>query len=222
MVTKGIFKFEKNVVLDESTINELHSLLLEYCTVIKYRATTLDSKSLEFETHTELLSYDNFKKSKITELEITGYNEHKRILTLDFYGKRHSSPYIECQYSFTDIDSETLFTAQLKMFFEKRVECYNHHLFTSALVGGALLIGSLYLVLKYKITDSAMFALAFLEVIAYYLIENKILKSLFPPIVFRWGNEIKVYKSRTNIRNNLFWTIIASFGIGVLLEMIFR
>lgn len=222
MVTKGIFKFEKNVVLDESTINELHSLLLGYCTVIKYRATTLDSKSLEFETHTELLSYDNFKKNKIIELEIAGYNAHKRIFSLAFFGKRHSSPYIECQYSFTDTDSETLFTSQLKIFFEKRVECYNHHLFTSVLIGGALLVGSLYLVLKHKLTDSATFALALLEVIAYYLIENKILKSLFPPIVFRWGNEIKAHKSRTNLRNNLFWAIIASFGIGVLLELIFR
>ena len=222
MVTNGIFKFEKNIVLDESTLSELHNILLNYCTVIKYRATTQDSKALEFESCDELLAYDNFKKSKITELEITGYSEHKRIFSLDCYGKRHASPHIECRYSFTDPNSETLFISHLKKFFEKRVECYNHHLFTSILIAVVLVTSSLYLIIKHNMTDSSIFTLALLGVIAYYLIENKILKALFPPIVFRWGEEIKAHKSRTALRNNLFWVVIASFGIGILLEWIFH
>lgn len=220
MVTKGIFKFDKNTVLDESTIKELHNLLLKYCSEIKYEANTKDGKSHEFESCDELLSYGNFKNEKIVELEATGYNGYKRVFTLDFYGKRHSAPYIECRYNLADPDTETLFLANLTKFFDKRVECYNHHLISSLIIGGALFVGSLYLVLKYNMGTSAMWALGLFEVIAYYLIENKILKALFPPVVFCWGCETKAHHSRTSLRNNLFWTIIVGFALGILLELL--
>lgn len=221
MVTKGIFKFDKNTVLDKSTIKELHGLLHKYCSEIRYEAKTKGGKSHEFESCDELLSYDNFKNEKIVELEATGYNGYRRVFTLDFYGRRHSAPYIECRYNLADQDTETIFLANLTKFFEKRVECYNHHLISSLIIGAALFIGSLYLVLKYNMGTSAMCALGLFEVIAYYLIENEILKALFPPIVFCWGYEKKVHHSRTTLRNNLFWTIIIGFVLSILLELLF-
>ncbi len=219
MVTKGIFKFDKNTVLDQSTIKELHDLLLKYCSVVKYEAKTKNGKCHEFVSCDELLSYDNFKKERIVELEVTGYNGH-RVFTLDFYGERHSAPYIECRYRLSDPNTETLFLNDLTKFFEKREECNNHHLVSSVTIGAALFIGAFYLVLKYNLGTSAMWALALFEVITYYLIENKILKALFPPVVFCWGNETKVHHSRTTLRSNLFWAVIVSFALGILLEIL--
>ncbi len=216
MVTKGTFKFDKNTVLDESTIKELHCLLLKYCSEIKYEAKTKDGKSHELESCIELLSHDNFKGNKIVELKVTGGIRYKRVFTLNIYGNRYSAPYIECDYEFADPDTETVFLENLKKLFEKKVECYNHHLVSSIIIVAALFAGYSYLVLKNNMEISAVWTLAFFEVITYYLIENKILKVLFPPVVFCWGNEIKVHNSRKSLRNYLFWTVIVGVALSVL------
>jgi len=222
MKKRGKFKYDKNIVLDKDSFMELEAFLRKYCISVKYDVTTWNEDSIEFDTNEELFKHDNFKKGKIKELELSGYNRHDRIFTLKLLGKRHSAPYVECKYSFDNVDTETSFIAGLTRFFDKNTECYHQHLITSLLIALALLAGSCYFSFRYELIHTgAMWAVMFFTVLLYYFVENKILKYLFPPVVFLWGMEIKKHKTRTAVRNNIFWCIFVAIGLAWLMEVIF-
>ena len=50
---------------------------------------------------------------------------------------------------------------------------------------------------------------------------DKVWKYFFPPIVFLWGEEIENNKRMTNLRKELFWGVIVTTVIGIIITMIF-
>lgn len=209
MVKKGTFTFNKNIVLDETSIRDLNSLLSDFCSRIEYQVITKNNDNIVFNSLEELLLYDNFKKGKIKKLEFVGKINSIIVFVLNLHSKRHSPPYVIGTYSFNNLNMETLFISSLNKFFEKRVECYYHHCVSSIVLGLSMFIGSFYLILRNELFDyTSMISIAFYLVLIYTFIENIVLKYLFPPVVFLWGKELDVHKTRTDIRKNIVWVII--------------
>jgi hypothetical protein len=50
MIIKGTFKFDKNIVLDESAIKDLHQLLLQDYAKITYSAKTKNEKNINIQS----------------------------------------------------------------------------------------------------------------------------------------------------------------------------
>lgn len=222
MKKTSILKYDKTLVLSESDIINLSNILGCYCTELNYRATTYDETSIAFESIQELLSYDNFKKGKIKTLRISGFNQHHRIFELTFYGQRSSAPYVECEYSFKNTDDEISFTTKLNSFFEKTTEAYYQYMISTLSVLFAL-IGVLIYIVKINWPPSNFLVLAttFDILMAYYLIDRKLLKFLFPSITFLWGEEIKKHSKRTDLRKQLFWGVIITVIISIFVTKVF-
>ena len=223
MKKRSIFKFSKNIIIDKQGFNELVSILQDYCDYVNYYIVTKNDDKIEFDNKEELLEYDNYKDGRIKNLELLGYKKREKNFCLNMYGKRHTPPYIECDYSFRDIDQETCFVKRLKIFFNKNVEGYCFHLTLSILIAIILVISSIYyLCIKYVSTSTEiMWAAAFWVIFIYYLIENKLLKYFFPPITFAWGEEIKRYKKRSELKKNIFWCVIVALFVTWLAPILF-
>lgn len=207
-------------------MKDLKLILQKYSKRLVIHATTLDKSTIEFETYEELLDYENYGKSRIRELRITGYAEElwDKVFELTFYPNYSIKLSFGCTYCFMTSDEETLFLKDIKGFLSK---C--SHLYPISLIGNVALLfleGFLMFMLVTRIglnfeKNSTGAIAGGLTALIHTVITYNFWYVLFPPVSFSWGEAINHYRRIKNVRNTIFGVIILGLVVNGLSKVIF-
>ena len=235
MKISGKIKKRKAIIISAESLQNLCDIVLKHCERIEFSAETYAKTSITFDNLEELLKYDNFKPRRIISLELTGYNDHFRTISIEI-GDVNFSPIVNygctmrSNYCFSSVDSETVFIKDLDIWYQKAKS--NYWLIGKFSFMGLLFVPSAIVTLIRFIfgirTDidlsNSMVLIALLIVLALCaavmtvlkLIDAYVLGNLFPAVVFQWGEEIKRFKKWDKLRSNLLWAIIIALIMGVV------
>lgn len=232
MTIDGCLKYYKALFFSSERMRELHSLLLSYCERIIYETETYNQRSIRFDSIDEMLSYDNYDKMRLKEIVIYGYSKNAQVFRLTLSASRSWFSLIgywktvDCRYTFSNLQKETTFRSALQLFLKKatqpywavaKISIYGLFFFFCA-------FSSMYnFSIGKTVTYNGSFFLFFIALIAAILLmlcfaalDFYVLGSLFPPIVFAWGEEAKRSDKNHARRSNIFWGIIVAIVVGII------
>ena len=237
MIINGKMGYKRALILDSDKISELEVILKQFVSKIEYEVETQQGTSIEFAGKDELLNYDNFGKKKIKTLTVSGYNDYKRIICLEFGSvfslnlfRRYGSVF-EGKYKLSTVNEEAGFQKQINDWLNKSTASY-------WLVGKFSLFRTLFylcaLITFYNAVNNAepaklnlsishfilLVFISFVLVWLTYAFDKYIMESLFPSISFLWGEEVKRQKKMTLRRSNVFWAVIIALVVGVIAGII--
>lgn len=241
MKISGNLKKKKAIILSPQRIKDLHNFILKNCERVEYTAVTAANTRISFENIEELLAYDNFKTRRITELEITGYVGRSRIITVyianwNLLSVTNYGTTVRCDYQLPSVEAETLFLHAFEEWYSMCIASY--WLLGKFSINGALLLpgafiwflrlmfGGTFIEIDYG-NIALLSALAIFCVVGFMLakiinyIDTHFLGSLFPAIVFLWGEEEKRYEKWGTFRSNLLWGIIIALLLGLLTNFLY-
>lgn len=235
MTISGRIKKKKAITITPERLKSLCEIILKHCERLEFSGETYSKTTITFDNLDELLSYDNFKPRRLTELEITGYINHSRKISVEI-GDLNFSPVtnygstIRCSYNFSTVDEETIFKNELSTWFEKTKSSY--WLLGKFSFNGAFFLPSaiitffrLCLGLKIEIDTSNTLLLVALIITAIFTVamiflfrflDTHFLGNLFPAIVFSWGEETSRFEKWQKYRSNIFWGIIIAIIVGLV------
>lgn len=232
MTIDGCLKYYKALFFSSERMRELHSLLLSYCERIIYETETFNQRSIRFDSIDEMLSYDNYDKMRLKEIVIYGYSKNTQVFRLTLSASRSWFSLIgywktaDCRYTFSNLQKETTFRSALQLFLKKatqpywpvaKISIYGLFLFFCAFssmynfsIGKTVAYnGSFFLFFIALIT-------AILLMLCFAALDFYVFGSLFPPIVFAWGEEAKRSDKNHARRSNIFWGIIVAIVVGII------
>ena len=229
MEFEGRYEYKKALILTPERIDELEKILLKYCEKVSYKGTTVAETEISFASKDELLHYDNFRKRKLQSLTIVGGNKYERVITCEFEagGLGFFVGYTEtcvCRYIVSTVDMETTVREDLQTFLKKataRFWALGKIRLTGVLFACCLLAisyswnvrrGSVGLSIgPFLLASGTGILTAHLTI----LFDKLILKELFPPLSFLWGEEVARGKRMDTLRGNLLWVVL----VGVLIAI---
>ena len=235
MTISGRIKKKKAITITPERLKSLCEIILKHCERLEFSGETYSKTTITFDNLDELLNYDNFKPRRLIGLEITGYINHSRKISIEI-GDLNFSPVtnygstIRCSYNFPTTDEETIFKSDMDIWFEKAKSSY--WLLGKFSFNGALFLPSITITfirfclgLKVDIDTSnvslllAVIIVSILTVAIIFLfkyIDAYFLGNLFPAIVFNWGEETNRFEKWQKYRSNIFWGIIMAIIVGLV------
>lgn len=235
MTVSGRINKKKSVIITPERLYELCEIILKHCSRLEFTAETNAKTSLSFENIDELLKYDNYKSRRIIELEITGYIDYSRkiTLTIGYLGINLLTNYgrtIEINYNLDSIDKETIFKSDFEKWYEKSTS--NFWILGKFSLNGLLSIPSAFItfirwICGNKVNVDISNAMVFVAIILLtivcvgilYLIklfDAYVIGNLFPGVIFNWGEEANRFEKWSKFRSNLLWGIIIAGILGLV------
>lgn len=216
----------KNIFLDKSRMDELHTILLKHCERLKFEAQCVDNAFIEFDSYHELIEYSNFGKGRIEKLEITGYsntNSWPSKIGLTISSVHPKGPSMDCTYHFTQIDEEAIFKQEIVDFWNRSAKNYIRPRVGEGIVFLLLFVTALYL------SDIFLLDGWFIKYICAYiftqiflfLFNHFIWYKLFPMVSFSWGESIEYYKKIEKWKNGVFWSVIMAIPVALIANYLF-
>lgn len=239
MTISGKIKKKKALVINQHYLRGICEIVKKYCNRVVLSVETVSNTNITFDSLDELLNYDNFKPRRIKTLEITGYNNYHRRITicveegLNLLQLINYTSTVNCSYEFNSTEEETLFINDFNNWFEKCKASYwllgKFSLF-GIILAPSLLITLFRYIVGYKadfssydtmiIIMSIVISIAF--ILSAKLIDKYFLANIFPPIVFAWGEEIRRYTKWNKLRSNILWGIIVAVLVGLVTSYLFE
>lgn len=232
MTLNGKINYNKAIVLTPERMQELESVLKKHCEKVTYEATTVSGVEIAFENAEELIGYENFEKKRIKDLTVIGYKKYSRVFRISFeyslwwFKYRGYDDTCSCSYTLNSLDEENIFFSDIKNFLKKCTARYwiwgKLSLFGIILPYSSLLTSYNYFTGKLEnvAIDASSFLLsiviALLFIVGVGAFDRLIIRNVFPPIAYLWGEEKDRQARFVNLRNNFLWTVI----IGGLLSLL--
>ena len=222
------FRYFKDVYLDTNRMNELYSLLIKHCDDLAIEVKTVDNSSIVFDSYDELMAYDNFKKNRIKRLVMRGYSKGvglNSIIDITFTTEYPLLSTVDYTCNFRSSEDEAVFLSDMQYFLEKSKRSRLPLIFVNVLFI-ALLSVILFIIIRTfwpDITGNLCFAggLSIVLGIIYGLaFSDFVWSKFFPPVSFAWGEAVTYYNQLAKIRSNIFWGIIVTFIIGIIVNII--
>ena len=236
MKLSGTYAYYKALIISKERLQELQSILFEFCDHIDVYAITEQSIQLQFNDFEEMLSYDNYAERKISELELIGYNGSYRIINIKLFSTpglfHHYKKTVECHYTLDCIESETLFKSKLQILFKKSTARY-WLIGKISLLGTIMICSLIFAFYTYFFKKSynsngiqtgnyLQLIIAIIVVLGSFFIDRKILYKIFPSVTFLLGEEIENNDRIANLRKNIFWCVIVAMIIGILVTCLYN
>lgn len=240
MTISGKVTKKKAIILSPERLTDLCDILSKHCNRLEFSAETHGKSRISFIDINELLSYDNYKSRRIIDLEITGYIDYSRTISISI-GDLNFNPVvnygstIRCDYKFDSTDAESIFKSDLDTWYDKAVSSF--WLLGKFSVTGLLFIPSVFITLvrfgggiKTDIDISnikVILALAVITLLTYGVItlikcfDTYVLGNLFPAVAFNWGEETVRFEKWSRYRSNLFWGIIMAILLGLVSDYLY-
>ena len=230
MILNGSYKYKKALIIDEKRLKEINELLLVFCSRIEIYATTIKDTQYQFENIDEMISVDNYGERRIKKIELIGYNDYHRDITINIFSSEgivlHYNNSVECYYTFHDESGEILFTNKLNDILKKSTASY--WLFNKVSIYGITLSINFILSLigimhnqKPHMEHTIIYYIIVLIIscLLYYfiyLIDRKIYYRFFPAVAFLWGEEKEKNKKLSTLKANIFWCIIVAVIVSII------
>lgn len=221
MKKNGAIFTEDSIMLDKSRMDELCEILSKYCTGLEFQAHTLDNSSITFESYAELIRYKNFKKGRIARLTAFGYQDNNIKIVGMFSTERGKNGSI-FDYTFRRPDEEAVFCRDVRDFLERAktggvLEKYGDALLALLV----FVITSLLLRGLFSLPRFWLWVLSgIITLLAYWVLSGWIWKKLFPAVYFSWGEAEAYYKRLIQWRENVFWSVLVAFMVGLAASLL--
>ena len=226
MTISGRYSYKRALKLTPDRMRQLEELLNRYFDKIVYNCNIKNGSDITFQSLEEMLEYDNFSTGKIVSMNI--YGETTAQLTINFsegYGTfSNYEQVVYCNYTLYDVVQDTIFIKELNEFFKKSTLNYwligKATLFSLSLACYSFIL--IFRIIEARLRFSAAnlsldeLLLAIALLFLAYFIDKNLLKKLFPPIVFYWGEEERAFDKKDKLRTNLFWVVLVGILIGIV------
>lgn len=232
MKKEGQIINKKRLLITNERLGELKKILSKYCSQVDWKATLTDDTSVTFDSFEELQKYSNFGSAKILCLKTSGRSEDFKTMITVNISRKHS--YLnhsgECSFKFASEDQYTVFRKEMQDFFEKCVEgefAYQVGRWLLALVlFGAILFAAFTMIkVADKSNSSTIAVYSMLIGFAFWLpitFSTKLWDILYPSIVFAIGEGVSRYEKLKKLRSNLFWGVLVTFVVSVIVSLILK
>lgn len=228
------FSVKKALILDQGKMAELNDELCQYCDKVTWEATSKNDADIEFDSFQELMQYDNFGDERIVRLTVEGRHNYERVIKIGFnplgvsfwaYGKT-----MKCYLSADSTSTIKKLEDSIRRFAKKTIAPYwlfGKISFASALTAIAFIF-FLYMFLtgsSLKPPSLNVFWIILSIFIggagAYgFLMLDKLICVLFPPVSFLWGEETKRNDRLAGQRkwfSGSFWAVV----LGIIASLIY-
>ena len=187
MICKTSFSFKKAIIVNEKMLREVEKLMLEYYSDISYSVKLENRDDIKFESLDELISFENSKFNRISELHIDGRdkkytNETKISIGLDPIWDRKYGDTIKVDITADDLNKKTILT--------NGFEVRNKALFVSTIISVFINWGSTFF--------------------------EKMQRNYFPQVIFYLGDGIQDYNKKESGRGNFFWGVVVALGVSFI------
>lgn len=240
MKISGKIKKNKAVIISPDRIKLLCEIILKHCERLEVSGETYSDTKIVFDGVEELLNYDNFKPRRLKGVEIAGYTDFTRMISVEV-GDFNLSPLVNygttvrCDYNLSSIDAETVFKSDFEVWFEKVKSSYwrwGKFSFRGVVFAPCAFITLVRLFSgnHLDIDLSNVFTLGLLVCVILACwgiiwvlkqVDEIIVGNLFPSVVFDWGEESKRFAKWESFRSNLLWSIIIAVIIGLLTSYLY-
>ena len=223
MKKSSTFVYEKSVFLNEKRMDELRNILLKYCDRLIFRAKTIENTSIEFDSYDELMQYDNYKKSRIKSLDITGYKNESLIshIDLNFTTEYPALRSVRCVYKFEQVDEDTLFGKEIREFIDKANNCRTpYYMYVFIFVIFIMAVLTIFELLFLKVSFSISIFHCMVTTIGLTILSILLWQKIFPIVSFSWGEATAYYEKIKKLRYSIFWSVgvasVVSITAGVI------
>lgn len=232
MTIDGRFHYSKSLVLPADRLSGLAEILGRYCDRIRYEAVTVNNLNIAFQSKEELLSYDNYGKKRVKELVISGYHGLSRVFRFELLSEKEWFSLLgywktaKCSYSFSDMKDADHFQSDVMSLLHKATPSYwwVGKLSVWGIMWLSSLLSTTYNLFAGKSLEyhgsAGVFFLVLILVIAvmvlFAAVDRFLIGSLFPPITFAWGEELRRAQKYSNLRSNIFWCVIIAILVGLV------
>lgn len=238
MIKNRNFTYKRIIVLTIQRLKELETLLLKHCDSIDFIAITKNNAEIQFDSFDELSRFSNFGEDKIISLSLKcrTKKDYGYKISIDFSPKY---PYLDntvrCMYCFSDIDKESIFIADFEKFLDKIAVFHTKYMICEWASFIFFVVLGLYPIVipingiaYYQAARGAyplVVGILLSEGIAmglYKLCSKYIWKKLFPRAIYSWGEERENYTKLEKLRSNLFWGVLVTTIISVVVGFILK
>jgi len=229
------------VVLSPELVKNLCKELDKYYTNIRFLVFTENRIEIRFDSVDELLDYKNFKEKRIKSLIILGdyQTNYSKIIDYEESSPLHiafvmpsmndkNQSIFNYRFSVDSLEKETLLSDFFDAFKNEARPSYS--IFSqihpksliAPLIAVLVLLFALvfnYLVIKDPLVKG-LFKICLEYLTAYGIVHIMFYNTIFCPMVFLWGGQVKVYERASRLRLNLFWGALVASVLNILVFII--
>lgn len=243
MVSKTSFSFNKAIIVNEKMLAEIENRLLEYYSDIGYNAKLENQDDVKFDSLDELVSFENSKINKISELNISGRdksytNDINIYIGINSIWGYQSDNTIRVNITADDINKKTVIKENLENIFARNEQdkLYNY-IAKSGLLSTMHVISFIvicifiynFLTNGFRVENKALLISTVISVFITWISPGlkKLQNVYYPRITFYLGDEIRDYDRKKQGRSSFFWGVIVasvlsfiSYIISIIVELI--
>lgn len=232
MICKTSFSFKKAIIVNEKMLREVEKLMLEYYSDISYSVKLENRDDIKFESLDELISFENSKFNRISELHIDGRdkkytNETKISIGLDPIWDRKYGDTIKVDITADDLNKKTILKENLENIFARNEQgkWYNfiaksRLLFIMQFVSLIVICIFIYTFLTngFEVRNKALFVSTIISVFISWgsTFFEKMQRNYFPQVTFYLGDGIQDYNKKESGRGNFFWGVVVALGVSFI------
>jgi hypothetical protein len=231
MIINNSIRFDSAIVLTPELLKEVDEFVrikmsFKNSSDLKYSVKVINGSIVTFSSLEELLNYDNYLDQRIRNITIKSIEERLKISIRVYYASFTSFDHtVEVDYAFSEQEEEILFRSGIERIFNKaKPFCawvYKFHIVQLMFMAAILSIISIVTFDKFidiEISNAdrkPYIASALIMFISLCVVSGfrRVWQSLFPPIVFLWGEETKINQRKITLRSILL--------TGIFLPLVF-
>ena len=236
MKVSGKLSYKSAIIVNDVFFQDMDKLISEYFEKPKYSAQLINGDEVEFESVSELISYDNFSNRAIKTMRIGfGIGNYLRIETTfsSINGYRST---MEMEFEVDNNDKSEEIKRKVELICEKHKQSLLYTLaskFTFMHVCFVMMfisfVSNLRVLIIHK-TDSvemsnstivAVCTVATVVLILLNVLLSLLIKKFFPAIVFYLGENIKKIEKNSKLKSNIFWGVIVAGIVSAVVSLIF-
>lgn len=237
MKVSGKLSFKSAIIVNNEFFIDMDELISEYFEKPKYSAQLINGDEVEFESVSELISYDNFSNRAIKTMRIGfGIGNFIRIEPSIAFINGYKST-IEMGFYVEDNDKSEEIKRKINLICDKHKQSA---MYTAAskftimhiciLLWGLSFILNLNVLITHKTDDGTMsistiVAVCTVGIVIMLLISavlSWMIKRYFPAIVFYLGENIKNVEKKSRTKSNIFWCIIVAGIVSAMVSSFFN
>lgn len=241
MKIHGKIRFKDAIVVDEKLLRELEEIILSFYTHISFSCDLCNDDTISFGSLEELLNYDNAKIRKIVSLTMSfsscgAYNKIQFDPDISLFSSYKYT--VQGTFETEDMDKSILFSEKIKNSLNKHKQSIWYTLITKMCMMHFLILlllfsfGSTFYLVFTKginiskemgyspITINLGIAFMFFCMLFGYVF-SKCRNTLLPPIAYKIGEQIKEIEKGRDLFSKIFWGVIITFAISVLVGKLF-
>lgn len=238
MNISGKIEKRKAIAVDEASLKNLYDIVLQYSENVKFEGTTVSDSTnatIQFNDIDELLAYENNKWRRLLGLKIYGNVRSTQTIVVDIrentlaLSLMNYEKTFEFSYHVDSIESETILKRRVEEWFEK-VKCNYWRIGKLSLFRVLIILFLIFscLPLPSPKTDTVPqtnyiimmmaaiggFCVLVLIGVLANMVDKYVLKNLYPPVAFLWGDEIRRYEEWAKWRSQILWGIFVAPILG--------